>query len=501
MAANPEVERTLFDQELKEISEASNMDRQDSELWLPSVFGQCEFVAKGSFGVVVKCFSPPYPNNNCDDADDDDKGKIAIKKFTRLFRNQVDNRRWLCCIRELQLLFALDHPNVMSALDLLIPLKPTFIRFDHVKSASDYAEVLRDWSRSFSDVYVAMPYMQCTLKRTYIIENEPLEMCLVKPDVSGAPFGSFYRKFFLFQVTSGLAYLHGRHVQHRDLKPDNILVDRNCRVKICDFGQGRNVDVAASSSPVASYANNCTLHYAAPETLPVGDAMAFGHEASIFTDERNLHSVDSWSLGCIFAEMLLGRSLFKGSSEKELFKSIMHVLGPLSAEDAEAIRSLKSDRDGRHFLSEVASNNKDLQQATSQLRQTLEEDCFEQGCEDPETEIDLITKMLRYNPFHRISPREALESPFFDEVRGHDFFADIDPRMRSESPVTLVDPCSVQDAARAREFIWSMFLERHPVLASPSAVDAAIAAAADSARRRLAAAATGSIASPSTSAE
>ena len=109
----------------------------------------------------------------------------------------------------------------------------------------------------------------------------------------------------------GLKYIHSAGVIHRDLKPSNILIDDNCDLKICDFGLAREQD-AQMTGYVA------TRYYRAPEIM--------------LTWQNYNYAVDMWSVGCILAEMILGKVLFPGRNHVHQFILITELLGKPSEE-------------------------------------------------------------------------------------------------------------------------------------------------------------------------
>jgi mitogen-activated protein kinase 7 len=115
---------------------------------------------------------------------------------------------------------------------------------------------------------------------------------------SGQPLTDAHFQYFVYQICRGLKYIHSANVLHRDLKPGNLLVNADCELKICDFGLARGY----SSSPegnigfMTEYV--ATRWYRAPEIM-----LSF---------QKYTKAIDMWSVGCIFAEMLGGRPLFKG---------------------------------------------------------------------------------------------------------------------------------------------------------------------------------------------
>ncbi|UYV84927.1 CDK2 [Cordylochernes scorpioides] len=114
---------------------------------------------------------------------------------------------------------------------------------------------------------------------------------------------------YLWQLLQGTAYCHSHHVLHRDLKPQNLLVDFCGNIKLADFGLARAFNV-----PLKAYTHEViTLWYRAPEILL---GTKFYHTA-----------VDIWSLACIFGEMFLKRPLFPGDSEIDQLFQIFRILG------------------------------------------------------------------------------------------------------------------------------------------------------------------------------
>jgi cyclin-dependent kinase len=114
---------------------------------------------------------------------------------------------------------------------------------------------------------------------------------------------------FLYQLIRGVAYCHQHRVLHRDLKPQNLLINREGELKLADFGLAR-----AFGIPVRSYTHEVvTLWYRAPDVL--------------MGSRRYSTPVDIWSIGCIFAEMSNGRPLFPGTSEQHQLQLIFRHLG------------------------------------------------------------------------------------------------------------------------------------------------------------------------------
>jgi serine/threonine protein kinase len=162
------------------------------------------------------------------------------------------------------------------------------------------------------------------------------------------------------------------------MKPQNLLLNRQGLIKLCDFGLAR-----AFTIPLRSYTHEVvTLWYRAPEILLGSQLYSIG--------------VDVWAVGCIVAEMFAGRPLFPGDSEIDELHWIFKVLGTPDERVWPGVTRLPEfkrtfQRWTRRDLSEVIPNADPLA-------------------------LDLIDKMLEYNPAKRISAKAALDHPYFDDL-------------------------------------------------------------------------------------
>ena len=183
---------------------------------------------------------------------------------------------------------------------------------------------------------------------------------------------------FMYQLCLGCAHIHRHGVMHRDLKPQNLLVDKAKNViKVADLGLGR-----AFSVPVKSYTHEIvTLWYRAPEVLLGGS-----HYST---------PVDIWSVGCIFAELARKQPLFPGDSELQQLLHIFKLLGTPGEDVWPGVTRL---RDWHEF---PQWKPQDLHKVIPQL---------------DDHGIDLLQKMLVYDPAKRIHATEALEHPYFDSL-------------------------------------------------------------------------------------
>jgi len=185
---------------------------------------------------------------------------------------------------------------------------------------------------------------------------------------------------FMFQLLKGTAFCHENQVLHRDLKPQNLLINRKGELKLGDFGLARAFGV-----PVNTFSNEVvTLWYRAPDVL--------------LGSRTYSTSIDVWSCGCIFAEMISGVPLFRGRDNQDQLLHIMRILGtPTEAQfqkilkDSPEIQLKPFPRYPRMSFAQV------LPKASPAA-------------------LDLLERLLKFDPAERISAAEALSHPYFTEA-------------------------------------------------------------------------------------
>jgi len=167
---------------------------------------------------------------------------------------------------------------------------------------------------------------------------------------------------------------------HRDLKPGNLLVSEKGIIKIADFGLARGYGI-----PVTNYSNEVvTLWYRPPDVL--------------LGNKEYMTTIDIWSTGCIFAEMVSGKALFTGLNDSDQIKKIFRILGTPNEKDYPGLTKLP---DWNPEIYEIFPPQ-DLKQYVP----NIDDDGY-----------DLLEKMLRLDPEKRITTADALSHPYFDEVR------------------------------------------------------------------------------------
>ena len=242
-------------------------------------------------------------------------------------------------IREISLLRELQHPNVVA---------------------------LKEVVHCENKLYLVLEFLEHDLKK-HIDEHTA---------TGGMPTSLI--KTYTFQILQGIAYCHAHRVLHRDLKPQNLLIDRNGTLKLADFGLAR-----AFSIPVQTYTHLVvTLWYRAPEIL-----LGSTHYST---------PLDVWSTGCIFAEMITGRPLFAGDSEiDELFR-IFRVLGTPNEQCWPGVTQLPNYKDTFPVW---------CARPLGELLKGVE-------CNS----LSFLAQTLAYEPSKRCSAEEAMQHAYFQEV-------------------------------------------------------------------------------------
>ncbi|XP_077207353.1 mitogen-activated protein kinase 15 isoform X5 [Paroedura picta] len=191
-----------------------------------------------------------------------------------------------------------------------------------------------------------------------------------------------HKCYILYQLLKATKFIHSGNVIHRDQKPSNILLDADCFVKLCDFGLARSLcQIHKDHSNQALTEYVATRWYRAPEILLASHSYTKG--------------VDMWSIGCILGEMLLGKPLFPGTSTVNQIEQILHVIPPPSPEDVAAFHS-----DYRASI---------INRLSSQQRVTFE-DILPPST--PPQALDLLKRLLVFNPDKRLTAEEALKHPY-----------------------------------------------------------------------------------------
>ncbi|GFE53759.1 cell-cycle-associated kinase MAPK [Babesia ovis] len=379
-------------------------------IWeLPDKYKVIDIVGSGSYGQVCRAF------------DIENQRYVAIKRIHKVFEDLIDCKRIL---REIAILNRLDHPNVVKVLDIIIP--------------SDLD--------NFNVLYVVLEIAASDIK------------LLVR---SPAFLNDNHIRLLMYNLLCGVNYLHAVGIFHRDLKPANCLVNRDCSVKICDFGLARtvahpmdqatlnthcsftarevedemssgNLSTAPNTARLVDY-NDELAHFQRKRINDTYTRQLTGHVVTrwyrapelILLQENYTAAIDVWSIGCIFAELLnmvkanmpdsSARSpLFPGSScfplspdnkntgdkakDHDQLNVIFNVIGTPSEEDIAAIVKPEVRRYVRMF----------------HPRKGI--DLYKRFKGTPPAAVNLLEQMLAFSPEKRITVADALKHEYFRDL-------------------------------------------------------------------------------------
>eukprot|EP00927_Polykrikos_kofoidii_P042155 TRINITY_DN3600_c0_g1_i1.p1 TRINITY_DN3600_c0_g1~~TRINITY_DN3600_c0_g1_i1.p1 ORF type:complete len:373 (+),score=60.35 TRINITY_DN3600_c0_g1_i1:177-1295(+) len=295
---------------------------------VPAHYELIKKVGSGAYGTVAS-FQDPRT-----------KQKIAVKKITDAFHDLIDGKRIL---REVKLLRSFNHDNIISILDMYPPESP-----------------------DFNDIYIVTDLMETDLHRV-IYSRQVLN--------------EEHHQYFAYQILRGLLYLHTANVVHRDLKPSNILVNKNCDLKICDFGLARGFGSEEDDPTLTDYV--VTRWYRAPEVVLL---------ASEYTK-----SIDVWSVGCILCELVGRKPIFTGKDHLDQIKKILHVIGTPSEDD---MSWLPPRSPARTFITKKVPISTKVDWTTIYPKASP-------------AAVDAMEKMLTFSPVKRADISECLSLPYF----------------------------------------------------------------------------------------
>jgi len=284
-----------------------------------------EKIGEGTYGVVYK-------------AKNRDTGEIVALKRIRL--ESEDEGVPCTAIREISLLKELNHPNIVRLYEVIHTEKKLTLVFEHLdQDLKKYLDECRG--------------------------NIPLAST----------------KSFLYQLLKGVSFCHEHRVLHRDLKPQNLLINRKGELKLADFGLAR-----AFGIPVRNYSHEVvTLWYRAPDVL--------------MGSRKYSTPIDIWSAGCIFAEMITGRPLFPGKDTSDQLHRIFKLMGTPTEQSWPAITELPDYKMVKEFPFYPTQTLPVIVPGLDQIG------------------YDLLGSMLKYRPEQRVTADKALQHTFFQDVK------------------------------------------------------------------------------------
>jgi mitogen-activated protein kinase 1/3 len=289
-------------------------------------------IGHGAYGVVCSAYDHKLKN------------KVAIKKVPKAFEDLIDAKR---IVREIKLLKFFDHENVIAMVDVQKPPAPT----------------------GYEDIYIVTDLMETDMHRVIYSRQDLTDDHL---------------QYFMYQLLRGCLYIHSANIIHRDLKPSNLLLNKNCDLKVCDFGLARGYE--ETTTTLTEYV--VTRWYRAPEV--------------ILNASHYSNALDVWSIGCIFAELLGRAPLFPGDDYLDQIKRTIAVLGTPTPEDMTFIGNDLA----RKYIRKLPKRNK---QSWSSLYPKA----------NP-VALNLLGKMLVFNPEKRYTVKQCLKHPYFEGLHNEE---------------------------------------------------------------------------------
>ncbi|XP_060611538.2 mitogen-activated protein kinase 6 [Anolis sagrei] len=277
--------------------------------------------------------------------DNDCDKRVAVKKIVLTDPQSVKH-----ALREIKIIRRLDHDNIVKVFEILGPNGSQLT--DDVGSLTEQ-----------NCVYIVQEYMETDLAK--LVEQGPL------PEE--------HARLFMYQLLRGLKYIHSANVLHRDLKPANLFINTEDLVlKIGDFGLARIMDP----------------HYSHKGHLSEGLVTKWYRSPRLLLSPNNYtKAIDMWAAGCIFAEMLTGKTLFAGAHELEQMQLILESIPVVHEEDRQELLSVIPV----YIKSDMTEPHKPLTQLLPGI--------------SPEA-LDFLEQILTFSPMDRMTAEEALSHPY-----------------------------------------------------------------------------------------
>ena len=399
-----------------------------SEFIIDERYEYIKQIGVGAYGVVISCYDKKTNRN------------VAIKKVGNAFEDLIDAKR---IVREIKLLRYFKHDNIVSLIDIQKPPGRT----------------------GFEDIYIITDLMETDLHRVIYSRQELTDDHI---------------QYFIYQILRGVVYMHSANIIHRDLKPANILANKNCDLKICDLGLGRaevfdydemelreqqqnkikkkhkkkkkiedkdkkdkkdkdkkdkdkkdknkdkdnkdkdnkdkeNEEEEEEEADLTEYV--ITRWYRAPEV--------------ILCPSHYSKAVDIWSVGCIFAELLGRQPLFPGDHYLDQIQKIVAVTGTPKMEDLDFIKK----KEAKEFFLKLVKRTKLTWSSLFPNANPIA--------------LDLLEKMLTFNPKKRYTVDQCLSHPYFEGLH--------DPE---QEPITTTPfDWSFDDVELTKENLQSMIYD------------------------------------------
>ncbi|KAK6590897.1 mitogen-activated kinase 2 [Cryptosporidium xiaoi] len=370
---------------------SSSLPHPHNRWSIPSRYQVRHLIGTGSYGHV------------CEAYDSKENRLVAIKKIHRVFEDLIDCKRIL---REIAILNRLNHDHIVKILEICVP----------------------EDKEHFDEIYLVLEIADSDFKKLF---RTPVYLT------------ELHVKTLLYNLLVGLKYIHSAGIYHRDLKPANCLVNQDCGVKICDFGLARTVKPIIESSiknkkgiGETSVKENEEYNQEGERFLKrqlTGHVVTRWYRAPelILLQENYTEAIDMWSVGCIFAELLnmLKENVAYYSDRSPLFPgSSCFPLSPDNKQNSEDYRfKIRGNRDQLNMIFNILGSPQEedieileKEDAKRYIRIFNKRSGIDLRTRFPGASnlaIDLLKKMLVFNPSKRITVEEALSHPLFKNIR------------------------------------------------------------------------------------
>eukprot|EP00798_Chlamydomonas_sp_ICE-L_P013884 gene13884-19810_t len=302
-------------------------------------------VGEGAYGMVTKCKiqgTDRYVAIKEFKIEDDDPDADDVKRTSK---------------REVQLLHTLRHSNVVELVD-------EFYVRDHL--------------------FIVMEFVPCNLLE--LLEAQPGGM-----DREAV-------RLIMYQLCTAIGFIHSKNVVFRDIKPENILVDENGRLKLCDFGFARFMNGPGES--LTDYV--ATRWYRAPELL-----LGPPHPSGMDPEGPLIQSmygppVDMWAIGCVLGELMDGEPLFAGDSDLDQLYKVQQVLGPMAPDHQQMF-------DTNPHNTGIVFNIKKPSGLPKRYEGKMNE-----------VELDFMAGLLHMDPKQRFTGEQCLAHPYLADLAATD---------------------------------------------------------------------------------
>ena len=327
--------------------------------------------------------------------DDSTDERVAIKKIFNAFTSSRMARHVL---REVRLLHYLKHPHIVPLLDIDVP--------NHYKA--------------WEEVYIVTPLLSRTLREAML---------------QGRLEDSISQKRAAYQMLVALLHLHDAGIMHRDIKSYNILLDDDNNVQLCDLGEARfyskanrdwlNEEKEDSTKEPELTGHLTTMIVTAPEI-----ALGAPYDAE----------VDIWAAGCVIAELVHPKHdhLFDTISNRAHLQEIVDIVGYPTQDIMDVLPAF-----GQWYLKRLKRHS------GKSMKDIL-------GDQVDPLAMDLLQQMLKFSPKQRISAKQALQHPWFDDVRQPN------EEVKEGYQFEKSEPPKGTSKAELKSLVWDEVVSFHP---------------------------------------